>query len=293
MDHSLTSEVELTRKVAYGEVAAVRIFLSAAVVITLVAALSWPRIASSAPYRRNMGVKVPIPATYATYLRRVSTSTAIILFTAVILTLLYIRFGALVFTRGQLWWINGEDGILESISAMILLVAAGISALVAYRIGRGHPRFGMHIFLAILFFLMCGEEISWGQRIFGLETPEGLRAVNVQGEINLHNNFGYIADHLFILCFLIWAALVPLSYHFVPPLRQMILRIGLPVPSAGLAIAMVMAGMMLDPVIYQVIPPLKTLRLAEARETLAAIAFLLLMWEVKKYFADAQWEREN
>jgi len=39
--------------------------------------------------------------------------------------------------------------------------------------------------------LLClfgaGEEISWGQRIFGLETPDFLSDKNAQGEIGLHN----------------------------------------------------------------------------------------------------------
>jgi hypothetical protein len=41
--------------------------------------------------------------------------------------------------------------------------------------------------LAFVFFLGAGEEISWGQRIFGIETPEAWAEVNVQRETNLHN----------------------------------------------------------------------------------------------------------
>jgi hypothetical protein len=36
-------------------------------------------------------------------------------------------------------------------------------------------------------FFAAGEELSWGQRIFGLKTPESLAAANEQGELNLHN----------------------------------------------------------------------------------------------------------
>ncbi len=39
----------------------------------------------------------------------------------------------------------------------------------------------------MLFFLGFAEEISWGQRILGIETPEALRMRNKQQEINLHN----------------------------------------------------------------------------------------------------------
>jgi hypothetical protein len=43
------------------------------------------------------------------------------------------------------------------------------------------------LFLAIVFFFGFGEEISWGQRIFNVQTPEMLKQVNYQEEINIHN----------------------------------------------------------------------------------------------------------
>lgn len=39
---------------------------------------------------------------------------------------------------------------------------------------------------AVVAFLAL-EEISWGQRMLGLSTPEALSRVNIQGELNLHN----------------------------------------------------------------------------------------------------------
>ena len=36
-------------------------------------------------------------------------------------------------------------------------------------------------------FIFCGEEISWGQRIFNYGTPDTIEQVNVQREFNLHN----------------------------------------------------------------------------------------------------------
>ena len=38
------------------------------------------------------------------------------------------------------------------------------------------------------FYIICaGEEVSWGQRVFGWETPESFAEANEQGETNLHN----------------------------------------------------------------------------------------------------------
>ena len=41
-------------------------------------------------------------------------------------------------------------------------------------------------------FVVLGEEVSWGQRLFGIETPEDFEAINNQGEINLHNVVGVL-----------------------------------------------------------------------------------------------------
>ncbi|MDA9714920.1 hypothetical protein N9V04_00785, partial [Bacteroidota bacterium] len=43
------------------------------------------------------------------------------------------------------------------------------------------------LMLSIVFFLIAGEEISWGQRIFDLATPDYLSSVNEQDELNFHN----------------------------------------------------------------------------------------------------------
>src|SRR5690606_26277451 len=42
-------------------------------------------------------------------------------------------------------------------------------------------------FVALLALFGAGEEISWGQRIFDIETPAALKARNAQEELNLHN----------------------------------------------------------------------------------------------------------
>lgn len=41
--------------------------------------------------------------------------------------------------------------------------------------------------LAVVFFFGAGEEISWGQRVFNIQTPEVLHEINAQDEITVHN----------------------------------------------------------------------------------------------------------
>ena len=41
--------------------------------------------------------------------------------------------------------------------------------------------------LAGVLFVAAGEEVSWGQRVFGIETPDAFVDDNRQDELNLHN----------------------------------------------------------------------------------------------------------
>jgi hypothetical protein len=51
------------------------------------------------------------------------------------------------------------------------------------------------LLVAIGSFVVAGEEISWGQRLLSLETPEQLAEINMQEEMTIHNIgviFGYV-----------------------------------------------------------------------------------------------------
>ncbi|MGB6015575.1 MAG: hypothetical protein WBG32_12660, partial [Nodosilinea sp.] len=93
----------------------------------------------------------------------------------------------------DLGFIFHEDGVLESLSAIFYFVAAGIFAI-GFKDRPAPLRFGC-LFFAVLMFLVGGEEISWGQRLFNIATPEALGTVNVQGEFNMHNIDG-IHQHI-------------------------------------------------------------------------------------------------
>jgi hypothetical protein len=82
-----------------------------------------------------------------------------------------------------------EDGLAEwgqfiSIALLILLYAR-----IGYELWRRDHRWLGILYLAAMgaMIFIGGEEISWGQRIFGWATPAELEAVNNQGESNLHN----------------------------------------------------------------------------------------------------------
>ncbi len=86
-----------------------------------------------------------------------------------------------------------EDGVVEYAGAGAFLVTAALMFLV-FRHLRRHPTPAasplkpfVALGMAALFFFAAGEEISWGQRIFGIATPEALLEANHQQETNFHN----------------------------------------------------------------------------------------------------------
>ncbi len=80
-----------------------------------------------------------------------------------------------------------EDGPFETGTTICYFISAAACVALALK-ARGHRNLQIALgFLATLFFVVGGEEISWGQRMFDFQTPEKLEAVNVQGEFTLHN----------------------------------------------------------------------------------------------------------
>jgi len=82
-----------------------------------------------------------------------------------------------------------EDSIVEYLTALSYLVASFFFLRSWRAAGFLDNRLVSVGFLAagILFFLIFGEEISWGQRILAVATPEGIAEANRQGELTLHN----------------------------------------------------------------------------------------------------------
>lgn len=89
-------------------------------------------------------------------------------------------------------WLAYEDGPIEDLSAILFLVASLGFVVVAVRsrVLRGRSSRWAYFFTlswAALMAVFVGEEISWGQRILGVPTPEFLGEINAQSELNVHN----------------------------------------------------------------------------------------------------------
>ncbi len=121
-----------------------------------------------------------------------------------------------------------EDGVVEYLTTLLYLAAAAILAVAFARRREGRLWLAL---LALGYFLIAGEEISWGQRLLGVSTPEGLDDANVQGELNLHNLEG-LQDKVRLLGVGLFVGLyvaIPVAIRLSDPARRLAARLRLPV----------------------------------------------------------------
>ncbi len=146
-----------------------------------------------------------------------------------------------------------EDGIIEYLSGLFFFMAAIMSFyhFVTVKPGKNNYIFrtgrNYLVLLLGLFFLFCaGEEISWGQRIFGIDTPEFMEKENAQKEFNFHNlymfqgtdrdmnlktglMYWFTGHKIFAYFWITFCLLIPLASALFAKLRYFLKRIFFPV----------------------------------------------------------------
>ncbi len=87
-----------------------------------------------------------------------------------------------------------EDSIVEYLTVFSSLAVSYFGAVILFKFKKikndKYTSFLLKFFciIAIIFgIFIAGEEISWGQRIFNIETPENYKKINVQDETTIHN----------------------------------------------------------------------------------------------------------
>ena len=139
-----------------------------------------------------------------------------------------------------------EDHYFENVGAASLFIASVLFFYCFFRSLRIDAKGRVlwlkrlvYLGLALLFFFGAGEEISWGQRIFGFSTPVQLAQVNSQQEFNIHNldiffrtNF-FTVDRLFDIFWFLFAVTVPAVTLVRPELKGLATRL-MPVVPRGL-----------------------------------------------------------
>ena len=175
-----------------------------------------------------------------------------------------------------LGWLTREDGVFEYTSAIFYFVAAG--AMIWSLTLNGKINIWILGF-AILFFVIFGEEISWGQRILSIEAPEFLQSINVQNELNIHNIDGiHQTIRMFATLFVIATCfIIPLLNRFSTSIKTLIYWLRFPVmslhtmPIAGLAILFMAVPRLLG---------LKSFRFDEVGEFYLSVTYLVFAFDV-------------
>jgi len=149
----------------------------------------------------------------------------------------------------------GWEGGIETTGAVLFLVASvGFLALFIRSSAFENSVFGRRTrrnlylgLLAVIMFICFGEEISWGQRFLGFQTPQFLAGLNAQNETNLHNIWlvhqwqpdgseksflGLLLNmnRLFSIFWLTYFVVVPISAKKSERVRRALIFAGIPVP---------------------------------------------------------------
>jgi hypothetical protein len=156
-----------------------------------------------------------------------------------------------------------EDMAFEMLQAQ-LFVFSGLLLLRVRRTAAGLQR-GMLLLGALGFFFVGGEEISWGQRILGFDTPEFW--ANNQDETTIHNIPALDSWMNLRPALYAWAALSALA-HFAPALRRALAAFAIPVVPAIGWLAVTAALLAHNRALHRWYG-----NADEAQETFAAIAF--------------------
>jgi hypothetical protein len=94
-----------------------------------------------------------------------------------------------------------EDSLIEWATFTFYFIASIISFKIAIKFFANKFYFFSFLYsiLTIGLFFVAMEEISWGQRIFNISTPDAMLTSNYQGEMNVHNLEWFPLHTLYII----------------------------------------------------------------------------------------------
>ncbi|HSD91477.1 MAG TPA: hypothetical protein VLB11_00425, partial [Methyloceanibacter sp.] len=122
--------------------------------------------------------------------RYILASIGAVLLFALVMALAVLAYwsGIMMGPRPLYRWLLREDSVVESLTAVLLALAAMLALAAAIRMPEP-LRWSRPFFLLFAAFslLMALEEISWGQRLFDIEPGAFFRTYSDQKEIGLHN----------------------------------------------------------------------------------------------------------
>lgn len=193
-------------------------------------------------------------------------------------------------------WLLRENGIYESFGAFVCLLGSIIFFL-AYIKFPWRNNFGFFVtkrnvfflLLAIFLLFIVGEEISWGQGLFGFQAPDFMSYLNFQNELNIHNlkiiqesnNALAIKACRLLLAYLM---LLPIALKAFPAFEIVFKATGIPVPSFRISLLTALTYFMDVTLMgHEVIGNVSHDNLHEAFET--NLEIVLFVFAIECYFA--------
>jgi len=112
---------------------------------------------------------------------------------AIAMTVLLIcchMYGDQIYAGGKPLKVTDEDGWAEWCSCIVfgLLGFVALAAIFMKRAGEGKARKIVLLVIAVGAFIAIGEELSWGQRIYGFKPPEALKSEDGKAVTMGHND---------------------------------------------------------------------------------------------------------
>lgn len=190
----------------------------------------------------------------------------------------------LIASRVNLQWFEQvyvvEDGFVENLTLWPLLCSIGVGIFYLKNLSKNRSAwFSVIVVFAIVFsFFVAGEEISWGQRIFHVQSSEFFKKNNAQAETNLHNLVvdgkkvnKIIFSQLLTVCIAFYLLILPYFYRKKQSWKKFIDYVGIPVPRLYQIIACILLFILIS-----LIPSGKNAEILEAGIT--HIFFLIFVF---------------
>lgn len=148
-----------------------------------------------------------------------------------------------------------EDGFAEYGTALMLLAISILSftRIIKFRLSKPLLwKLGLLGF-SIIFLFGAGEEISWGQRLFGIESSEYFLENNAQKETNLHNMVvgetkinKLIFSQILTVVLVIYLLILPVLYRKTTWAKSLTTTFAVPVAKWNHTIALILATILLE-----------------------------------------------
>lgn len=178
-----------------------------------------------------------------------------------------------------------EDNAVEWVTTIMLFCISALCIIRLFTISKGKSmswKIGVFAF-AVIFFFGAGEEISWGQRIFNIESSAFFVENNAQKETNLHNLVvngkkvnKIVFSQLLMLAMVIYLIVVPILYRKMNSVKKLMETFAVPVVKWHQTIAFLVSTL-----IVTIIPPSRKWEVYEL--AFGVIFFLIFLFPLNGY----------